>query len=85
MLNSVLMPANGFNRILNWRLVSHLGVLSYSIYIWQQLFCSKPESFGLEKAWWLSFPYWIVPAFFTAIVSYYVLERPILSLRHKFK
>lgn len=31
--------------MLNWWWVRRIGVLSYSIYIWQ-LFCTKPEVFG---------------------------------------
>jgi peptidoglycan/LPS O-acetylase OafA/YrhL len=57
----------------------------YSIYIWQQLFCTQPEVFGLGKVWWMSFPGWLVPALTVAFISYYGFERPFLRLRTRFR
>jgi len=70
---------------LNWNWVVQIGVLSYSIYIWQQIFCAKPEVFGIQPVWWLEFPGWLLPVFIVAAVSYYCLERPLLSLRSRFR
>ena len=85
LLLSVLLPQWGAFRFLNWRWVGRIGVLSYSIYIWQQIFCSPPESFGLGNVWWMSFPGWLVPAFGVGFVSYYGFEKPFLKLRARWR
>ena len=84
-LQSVVMPQWGIFRVLNWRWVRLIGVLSYSIYIWQQLFCTKPQVFGLGSVWWMSFPGWLVPVFVVSFISYYGFERPFLKLRAHFR
>ena len=85
MLNSVLFPARLGNNLLNLKYCVRLGVLSYSIYIWHQIFCTNPATFGLGNNMWMSFPLWILSSLATATVSYYCLERPILNLRHRFR
>lgn len=85
MLQSVFLPDWGIYRVLNWRWVCQIGVLSYSLYIWQQIFCTAPEAFGLGRVWWMSFPGWLVPVFVVSFISYYGLERPILKLRVRFR
>ena len=85
LLQSLLHPERRFYRALNWRWVRHVGVLSYSIYIWQQLFWRSDESvFGVTQAWWLRFPLWLVLALLAAHASYYLLEKPLLKLRARF-
>jgi peptidoglycan/LPS O-acetylase OafA/YrhL len=84
MFQSVLLPDWGIYRVLNWRWVSQIGILSYSIYIWQQMFCTAPQKYGLGQVWWMSFPGWLATVFVVACISYYGLERPILRLRTRF-
>lgn len=84
-LQSVVSPRFGFYPLLNLPAVRWLGLMSYSLYIWQQLFCTRPEVFGWEAAWWLSFPTWIPVALLVAIVSYYALERPLLVWRSRWR
>ncbi len=83
LLQSVIMPDWGFYRGLNWAWVRQIGVLSYSLYIWQQLFWSPPESLALSRVWWMGL--WIIPLFSVASVSYYGIERPFLRLRKRFR
>jgi peptidoglycan/LPS O-acetylase OafA/YrhL len=83
-LQSVLMPDWGIYRALNWRWVSQIGILSYSIYIWQEIFCTAPDKYGLGQVWWMSFPGWLLTVLVVAAASYYGLERPILKLRARF-
>jgi peptidoglycan/LPS O-acetylase OafA/YrhL len=85
LLHSVSDPRFPLYRALGWRWVSEIGILSYSIYIWQQIFCTKPSAFGMGPVWWMSFPGWIIPAFLTATASFYFLERPLFRLRARFR
>lgn len=62
--------------ILNWRPVSTIGVLSYSLYLWQQPFL-EPHASTWFKVW----PWNIGLAFLAALTSYYLVERPALRLR----
>ena len=85
LLLSITHPNWGAFRALNWTWVRQIGILSYSIYIWQQLFCSPPDAFGWNTPWWMSFPGWLVPVFALGFASYYGFERPFLKLRAKFR
>jgi peptidoglycan/LPS O-acetylase OafA/YrhL len=57
--------------ILNAKPVAWLGRISYSLYLWQQLFV-----FGHNKPW-----YGAIYAVGVASLSYYLIERPALRLR----
>jgi peptidoglycan/LPS O-acetylase OafA/YrhL len=57
--------------ILNNWLASAIGVLSYSLYLWQQ-----PFTVELHYSRWLS----IVAAITCAIASYFLIEKPMLAL-----
>lgn len=85
LLDSVFLPWKPVYRWLNWSWVRFIGVLSYSIYIWQQLFWIPPEEFGMKPAWWMSFPGWILSALVTGTISYYGFERPLLKMRARFR
>jgi len=62
-------------RVLNARPIVALGIISYSTYLWQQLF------FGGSTR--QPFPLNLVLTILVAITSYVVLERPLLGWRHK--
>ncbi|MEI8287850.1 MAG: acyltransferase [Verrucomicrobiota bacterium] len=83
LLQSVLSPQ--LFKPLNWPVTKKLGILSYSIYIWQQIFCSNPKDFGFSNVWFMTFPLWILAAVLVAILSYYGLEKPMMGLRAAFR
>jgi peptidoglycan/LPS O-acetylase OafA/YrhL len=60
---------------LNNRLTGALGVLSYSLYLWQQLFLDRRQ-----HTWWTAFPVNLLLALACAVASYYVVERPFLGM-----
>jgi peptidoglycan/LPS O-acetylase OafA/YrhL len=68
-----------WSKFLNIPIVAYMGILSYSIYIWQQLFSC--ESLGFLS----SFPANIFFIFLTAYISYNYVEKPFLKLRDKYK
>jgi peptidoglycan/LPS O-acetylase OafA/YrhL len=66
-------------RFLNWRPMAYLGVLSYSIYIWQSFFLHElnPTVTG-------HYPWNLLGIMAAALLSYYAIERPSLRLRDRF-
>jgi len=65
-------------RLLNARPFVAVGVLSYSLYLWQE-----PFLFFLPHTWPTSFPQNLVLAFAAAIASYFIVEKPILRLKDR--
>ncbi len=80
---SVLHP--GCFKPLNWPVVVQIGVVSYSIYIWQQIFYAGPKTYGFQTGWWMTFPGWLPAALAAGFVSYYGFERPLLKLRTRYR
>jgi len=62
-------------RALNWAPVAWLGKVSYSLYLWQELFCSNA---ALHAGYVL-----VLPALGAAALSYYVVEQPMLRWRDR--
>ncbi|MGA8869256.1 MAG: hypothetical protein WB510_19930, partial [Candidatus Sulfotelmatobacter sp.] len=60
---------------LNWGPVAWLGKISYSLYLWQEVFCSNP---ALHRGYPLAFL-----ALACACASYYCVEQPMLRVRER--
>ncbi len=65
-------------RILNSKALVFLGTLSYSLYLWQQVFLNSSSS-----AIFCAFPLNLVLAFLFASLSFYIIERPCLRWRSR--
>ena len=78
-------PYSAVGRVLNCRPVMHIGVLSYSIYIWQTLFLheSNASVFGPSLKLISTFPGNLVAILIVAELSYYLIEQPSLRLRNR--
>jgi peptidoglycan/LPS O-acetylase OafA/YrhL len=74
-------PESSVGRALNWAPIVHIGVLSYSIYLWQTLFLHHENIsvFGTSPIG--KFPLNWLGFMAAATFSYYVIERPSLRLR----
>jgi peptidoglycan/LPS O-acetylase OafA/YrhL len=72
----VRYPDGPFGRVLNSRPAVFVGVLSYSLYLWQQLFLNRSSSAAVH-----AFPLNVLLAFAAALASYYLVERTFLRLR----
>jgi peptidoglycan/LPS O-acetylase OafA/YrhL len=83
MVTSVARSGDLWTQCLQWKPVAWLGTLSYSLYMWQQLFCTRAEVYGLDSVWWLRFPGWILPSLVVAVMSYYLIEMPALRLKKR--
>lgn len=70
-------------RVLETRPMTHLGILSYSLYLWQQPFYTDAR---VEAgSWWLSLLVNLTLALAAAHASYFLLEKPLLSWRDRLR
>jgi peptidoglycan/LPS O-acetylase OafA/YrhL len=65
-------------KALNTRLMAWIGVVSYSLYIWQQVFLMRPPGFA-PLSWLSSFPLNVLCVFTVSSLSYYCLEQPCIA------
>jgi peptidoglycan/LPS O-acetylase OafA/YrhL len=70
LLYVVRNPRSRLGQILNNRFIAHIGVISYSLYLWQQLFL---------RLW--RPPWGILAAFAAAEISWRLIEKPAFRLR----
>ena len=78
MLWSIQNSDRWFGRMLNSRLAVHVGLISYSLYLWQQIFLTPLNK---VTGW---FPLNLVCTFAVAECSYWFVERSFLAWRKKF-
>jgi peptidoglycan/LPS O-acetylase OafA/YrhL len=71
-------PSTPVGRALAWRPLVFVGVLSYSLYLWQQLFL-----FPDNPAWICAFPQNLIATFVAALLSYRLVEKPFHALRDR--
>ncbi len=76
---SISEPQTILGRMLNRPLMVKLGVLSYSLYLWQQLFLNRQGTWIIN-----SFPLNVVLAIACAWVSHKWIESPFLRLKDRF-
>jgi peptidoglycan/LPS O-acetylase OafA/YrhL len=76
-VRSIAVPGDAVGRLLNWRPLMWVGKLSYSLYLWQELFFNPSEPL-------LPFPLNLLVTVLLAILSYYTVEKPFMGLRHRF-
>jgi peptidoglycan/LPS O-acetylase OafA/YrhL len=78
-INNISPQQNILYRILNLKWLNWIGILSYSIYIWQQLFLSNDPRFPLSK-----YPLNLVFVIVVPCLSYFFYEKYFLSLKARF-
>ena len=80
--STMLHPEEWLGRLLETRFFTFFGRLSYSLYLWQQLFfLHRPETSVLRyfQAW----PINLTAALLCALGSYYWIEKPFMKLGHR--
>jgi peptidoglycan/LPS O-acetylase OafA/YrhL len=75
---SVTYCSGSVGRILNSRPLVFVGLASYSLYLWQQLFLDRHSA-----SWMTRFPLNIALVAAAGIASYYIVEQPSLRLRQR--
>lgn len=74
----VRYPRGTFHHLLNVQPMRFVGALSYSLYLWQQLFLNRNSQQVYNQ-----FPLNIVLAITVALGSYYWIEQPFLRLKDR--
>ena len=82
LLGTILHPTTLFSRVLELGPVRWIGKVSYSLYLWQQLFLmgSMKVTRPFPMGWLQELPLNVMAAFACAMASYYIVERPVLRL-----
>jgi len=82
LLNAVLSPPAFWARILTCAVMRRIGLYSYSLYLWQQIFLlQKTPDWG----WVRVFPFDLLCACAAGIASYHLIERPFLKWKAALK
>ena len=83
-ISTMLHPKSVACRILEWWPLRFVGHISYSLYLWQQLFFAGGRA---PASWPLSvlqiFPLNYLGAFVCATASYYLIEKPLIRVGHR--
>jgi peptidoglycan/LPS O-acetylase OafA/YrhL len=84
LLSTVLHPGSIPGRLLEMKPVRWIGWISYSLYLWQQLFfganfVNSPPRLAALREWPINF----VALLACAVFSYYLVEKPFIRLGHK--
>jgi peptidoglycan/LPS O-acetylase OafA/YrhL len=82
--STVLRPTSVAGILLEWPAIRWVGRLSYSLYLWQQLFLPifvdpSPGPLGWLQGSLLS----VFPAMACAVLSYYLIEKPMIRMGHR--
>lgn len=78
MFYSIYGPKNAWYWILNSKLLNYIGLLSYSLYLWQELFIYNTDLLINKN------PYNLIFLIIAALFSYYIIEKPFLKLKDRF-
>ena len=76
---AVSQPGTPLFRFLNWRPLAFVGVLSYSLYVWNNLFLNGETSWIVN-----TFPLNLMCVIGMGLFSYYLIEKPFLKLKDHF-
>jgi peptidoglycan/LPS O-acetylase OafA/YrhL len=84
-ISTTLHPENWLGRLLETRLFATLGKMSYSLYLWQQLFFERAEfPFAPYPLHYLQiWPWNLAALLLCATSSYYLIEKPFIRLGHR--
>lgn len=84
LLGSILNSDGAFARVLEWAPLRYIGRLSYSMYLWQQIFFishiydARPPLGILETT-----PLRFAGVLVCSIASYHIIERPLIRIGHR--
>jgi peptidoglycan/LPS O-acetylase OafA/YrhL len=81
LLGTVVRPRAPLGRVLDWAPLAWVGRMSYSLYLWQQLFFTcYGRNRAAELGWLQDWPWNALALLACAAASHYLLERPLTRL-----
>ena len=83
LLSTILSGKTFIFSILEWQPLRWIGRISYSIYLWQQIFIVPDHARTWKTGNLEDWPWNLVAVFLCAIASYYFIERPFMKLGHR--
>lgn len=84
-LSTVIQPASVLGRVLEWKPLRWIGTISYSLYLWQELFLPEVTSERARGAF-AHLQHWpgnVLALLACACLSRYLLELPMTRLGHR--
>lgn len=79
--NTIVFPDSVLGRLLELGPICFLGLISYSLYLWQQVFLvTNDPDWGLVR----DLPFCLFACVAVAMLSYFIVERPFLRLKGRF-
>ncbi len=75
---TLLYRESRISRVLAWVGFAWLGRISYSLYLWQQLFLTP--GWQTTSLWWRHWPWNLAAALVAATLSYHLLEKPLIAV-----
>jgi peptidoglycan/LPS O-acetylase OafA/YrhL len=83
-LSTVLHPRSLPGRLLEWAPLRFIGRISYSLYLWQQLFMGVAHFAAGTSFDWVDYaPVNYLLTFAAALLSFYFIEKPAIRLGHR--
>jgi peptidoglycan/LPS O-acetylase OafA/YrhL len=89
LMSTVLFPKNALGRLLELPFMRWIGALSYSLYLWQELFLQPsrgPNSLERTSGFYhlQQWPWNLIAILICACGSHYLLEKPMIRLGRRF-
>ena len=84
MMSVIIIQNDLIFKLLNHRILASIGIISYSLYIWQQLFLYS-EEWVFGDLWFRQFPENLILVFTMGILSYNLYEKQFLKIKNRFK
>lgn len=79
----ILFPYSTLGKVFEYKPIKWIGKLSYSLYIWQQLFLGSTHLWLQYKILSI-YPYNFAMIAICAVFSYFLIEKPFLKLKDKY-
>jgi peptidoglycan/LPS O-acetylase OafA/YrhL len=78
---ALVTESTRYGSFIKWKWLTSIGLISYSLYIWQQFFFFAPDL----PHWMCYLPSRVGLAFGIAVCAYYFVERPLNKFRRQIK
>ena len=84
-ISTVYHPQSWTTRVLEMSWLKYIGRISYSLYLWQELFFIMGHDRAGSPLSVLQYaPFSYLAAFAMAVASFYLIEKPMIKIGHKF-